>query len=161
MNRDTRYEPYHIIQRKTRKGKKVFYVRFFDQKTGRTLTERSSGQTSRSAAVRWAEVEMEKIRSKSQKAQTLEALAEGFWDWEAPYARGKSISHGTLDIAEANTKNHILPRWGSTNVADITAAEIDTWILTMQEKKELAPETANKILQTGVRQFRRTEGVSD
>ena len=99
MNQDTRYEPYHIIQRKTRKGKKVFYVRFFDQKTGRTLTERSSGQTSRSAAVRWAEVEMEKIRSKSQKAQTLEALAEGFRDWEAPYARGRrargtSISHG-------------------------------------------------------------------
>jgi hypothetical protein len=94
---------------------------------------------------------MGRIRSKSQKAQTLEVLADGFWDWEAPYARcgrarGKSISHGTLDIAEANTKNHILPRWGQTNVADLTAAEIDTWILTIQEEKELAPETGNKIL---------------
>ena len=150
---DSRYQPYHVIERRTRKGKKVFYVRFVDEKTGGTLKERSSGQTSRSAAVRWAEAEMEKIRSGSQRAQTLDALADGFWDWDAPYARGrkargKSISHGTLDIAEANTKNHILPRWGKTNVADITAAEIDTWILTIQEEKDLAPETVNKILQT-------------
>lgn len=153
MNQDERYHPYHVIERRTRKGKKVFYVRFVDEKTGRTIKERSSGQTSRSAAIRWAEVEMEKIRSRSQRAQTLDVLADGFWDWDSPYARGrrargKSISHGTLDIAEANTRNHIIPRWGKTNVADITAAEIDTWILTIQEEKDLASETVNKLLQT-------------
>ena len=76
MNQETRYEPYHIIQRKTRKGKKVFYVRFLDQKTGRTLTERSSGQTSRSAAVRWAEAEMEKVRARSENAGTVQSLAD-------------------------------------------------------------------------------------
>ncbi len=153
MNQDTRYEPYHIIQRKTRKGKKVFYVRFLDQKTGRTLTERSSGQTSRSAAVRWAEAEMEKIRDRSESAGTVESLADGFWDWDAPYARGrrargKPISHGTLDVAESNTRNHIIPRWGSTHVSDITAAEIDTWILSLEEEKGLSAATVNKLLQT-------------
>jgi hypothetical protein len=122
MNHDTRYEPYLVIQRKTRKGKKVFYVRFLDQKTGKTLKERSSGQTSRSAAVRWAEEEMEKIRERSEDAGTIGSLADGFWDWEAPYARGrrargKPISHGTLDFAESNIRNHII-RGGVTSASD-------------------------------------------
>ena len=37
MNQDTRYEPYHIIQRKTRKGKKVFYVRFLSSTSTRSF----------------------------------------------------------------------------------------------------------------------------
>jgi hypothetical protein len=122
MNHDSRYEPYLVIQRKTRTGKRIFYVRFLDQKTGRTLTQRSSGQASRSAAVRWAEEEMEKIRKRSEDAATLGSLADHLWDREAPYAwgrraRGKPISHGTLDVAESNTRNHII-RGGVTSASD-------------------------------------------
>jgi hypothetical protein len=40
MSQETRYHPYHVIERRTRKGLKVFYVRFGDEATGRTLKER-------------------------------------------------------------------------------------------------------------------------
>lgn len=120
MKGETRYQPYHIIKRKTRKGKTLFYVRFVDTRTGRTIKEKASGQTSRTAAVRWAEVEYQKMQDSVVEAQTVSAIADGFWDWDASYARGrrargKSISHGTLDVARSNTENHIIPdgeiRW--------------------------------------------------
>lgn len=153
MTRETRYQPYHIIKRKTRKGKTLFYVRFVDPRTGRTIKERASGQTSRTAAVRWAEVEYQKMQESIVEAQTVSAIADGFWDWDASYARGrrargKSISHGTLDVARSNTENHIIPRWGDTLVSEITAAEVDEWVLSLHGKRQLSTGTITKILQT-------------
>jgi integrase len=153
MTQETRYQPYQIIRRKSRKGKTVFYVRFVDTRTGRTIKEKSSGQTSRTAATRWAEVEYQKMQDSIVEAQTVSAIADGFWDWDAPYARGrrargKSISHGTLDVAHSNTENHIIPRWGETLVSEITAAEVDEWILSLHGKRQLSTGTITKILQT-------------
>lgn len=152
MREETKYQPYRVIKRKTRKGKTVFYVRFVDQESGEILKECSSRQTSRGAATRWAERELDKIQNQFEDAQTLASVADGFWDWDATYARGrrargKTLSRGTLDTAESNTRNHILPRWGHLRVTEITTAEIDTWILGLQEEKNLSSATVNKILQ--------------
>ena len=152
MIEEPRYQPYRVIKRKTRKGKTVFYVRFIDLKTGEVVKECSSRQTSRGAATRWAERELEKVQEQTKDAETLSSVADGFWDWDATYARGrrarsKSLSRGTLDTAESNTRNHIIPRWGDLRVTEITTAEIDTWILGLQEEKDLAASTVNKILQ--------------
>ena len=153
MTERQRFEPYHVIKRKTRKGKVAYYVRFVDPQTGNTIRERSSGQTSRSAAGRWAEAELAKVSANVEGTGTVRTLAEGFWKWDAPYARGrrargKSISRGFLDISESYTRNHIIPRWGDTEVSDITAAEIDTWVLELHDRKSLSSATVNKILQT-------------
>jgi integrase len=152
MLEEPRYQPYRVIKRKTRKGKTVFYVRFIDLKTGEVVKECSSRQTSRGAATRWAELELEKVQEQVKDAETLASLVDGFWDWDATYARGrrargKSLSRGTLDNAESNTRNHVLPRWGDFRVTEITTAEIDTWILGLQDEKGLAASTVNKILQ--------------
>ena len=66
--------PFPRNRAKDSQRKKVFSVRFVDQKAGRTLKERSSGQTSRSAAVRCAEAEIEKIWSKSGPLSTSDIL---------------------------------------------------------------------------------------
>jgi integrase len=58
------------------------------------------------------------------------------------------ISHGTLDVARSNTENHIIPRWGDTLVSEITAAEVDEWILSLHGKRQLSTGTITKILQT-------------
>lgn len=152
MSSKNQYEPYYLIKRKNRKGKSQYYVRFIDQETGKTIKEWASGETSKGAAGRAAELELEKIQEQVKEAATLGSLAEGFWDWDATYARGrrargKSISHGTLDTAESNTRIHIVPRWGDIKVTEITSAEIDNWILGLPVEKNLAAATVNKILQ--------------
>ena len=152
MKRNGQYDSYYLIKRKNRKGKSQYYVRFIDQQTGEKIKEWASGETSQGAASRAAELELEKIQEQVKDAETLASIAEGFWDWDATYARGrrargKSISHGTLDTAESNTRMHIVPRWGDMKVTDITAAEIDMWILGLQDEKDLASATVNKILQ--------------
>ena len=78
MNDDSRCQPYRVIKRKTRKGKTIFYVRFIDQQTGEILKEYSSRQTSRGAATRWAECELEKIQEQTKDAETLASAAGGF-----------------------------------------------------------------------------------
>ena len=77
MIEEPRYQPYRVIKRKTRKGKTVFYVRFIDQKTGEVVKECPSRQTSRGAATRWAERELEKIQEQVKDAETLSSVADG------------------------------------------------------------------------------------
>ena len=40
-----------------------------------------------------------------------------------------------------------MPRWSDLQVTEITTAEIDTWMLGLQDEKGLATSTVNKILQ--------------
>ena len=114
--------------------RKLYYARILDTKTGRVVRTVSTKKTSYVGAVRWMDQYLQREHEQYQKAKnivTVEELPRGFWKMDAPYARGrlsrgKSISHGHLDIGEGYTRNHIIPVWGSRRVNEVTAGEIGT-----------------------------------
>ena len=72
------------------------------------------GETFHTAVSCEAKAEFEKIQEQAKDAETLASFAIGYWIWDATYARGrrarrKSLSPGTLDTAESNTRDHIIP----------------------------------------------------
>jgi integrase len=145
--------PYSIHKRPTKKkNRHIYYVKFRDTDTGKYTTAVSSGCTRRDDAVRWAEARL--VSGVGRRSDvTFRDYATGFWDRCGRYAqgrivRGKSISSGTLEIADANTKNHLIPMWGDMNLSTLTMAKIDSWIIQLHGRKSLNPATINKLLQT-------------
>jgi integrase len=145
--------PYSIQKRPTKKkNKHVFYVKFRDRDTGEYTTAVSSGCTRRDDAVRWAEARLVSGLVRSSDV-TFRGYATGFWDRGGRYAQGrivpgKSISSGTLEIAEANTKNHLIPMWGHMKLSKLTMGKIDSWVIQLHGRNSLKPPTINKLLQT-------------
>lgn len=126
--------PYSIQKRPTRRrNRSIFYVKFRDAATGEYRTAVSSGCTRRDDAVRWAE---SRLRSGlgSRSGPVFRDYASGFWERDGRYAqgrivRGKSMSSGTLEIAEANTRNHLIPKWGDVKLSSLSAGEIDRYLM--------------------------------
>ncbi len=84
---------------------------------------------------------------------TLGEYAKGFWSVDGAYAQSRmahlySCSRGYLDIAESNTRNHILPAWGEHRLKDLTPGRIDAWVVRLCREGAIAPATVNKLLQT-------------
>jgi hypothetical protein len=51
----SRFSDFHIYSRKNSKGKKLYYARFLDPVTGKTICSRPTGQSNKIAATRVAE----------------------------------------------------------------------------------------------------------
>ena len=130
----------------------MFYVKFRDPETDEYLNAVSSGCTIEADAVRWAEKRVNAGLVGSKNPRFREYI-EGFWDRGGRYAQGriareKSISNGTLEIAEGNTTNHLVPKWGDLKLQAMTAGKIDAWVIDLHNNSELEAATINKLLQT-------------
>ncbi len=145
--------PYSVQKRPTtRKNRSIFYVKFRDAETGEYGTAVSSGCSRRDDAVRWAEQRLASGVGQHSGVRFRD-YAAGFWDRDGRYAqgrivRGKSISSGTLEIAEANTRNHLIPRWGNLKLSALNAGQIDLWVIHLHNTASLQSATINKLLQT-------------
>jgi integrase len=54
---------------------------------------------------------------------------------------GENHKRKTKKLYESNLKNHIIPKWGSYQIRDIFAAEVEEWL----ERLSLAPGSRAKI----------------
>ena len=73
------HKPFHLYQRKMKKGKPIFYLQFYDE-TGVRLPGKSSGQTSRAAAETWAHEQL-KQGNVGKKDQKFSVFSENWFDW--------------------------------------------------------------------------------
>jgi hypothetical protein len=143
--------PYSIHSRPTKKKNRRIYYAVFRNETGAYGTAMSTGSTRRDDAVRWCEARLKEVRDRSEKV-TLAEYAEGFWRTDAPFAQdraahGRAVSNGYLDISEGYARKHLLPKWGSRQLRELTTKAIDDWVVELHRRAELAPATINKILQ--------------
>jgi len=148
---ERRKNPYSIHKRPTkRKNRHVHYARFRDE-SGKYTSAISTGCFNRDDAVRWCEKRL--VERREHKASiTLKDFAEGFWKpsgsyAEAKVARGFTLSAGTLYVAKLTTNKHIIPKWGSWLLRDLSAAKLDAWIIQLRKSGELASASINHILQ--------------
>jgi len=145
--------PYSIQKRPTtKKNRFIYYAKFRDSETDGYQSAISTGYTRRDDAIRWCE---ERLRNGTNaKARIkLSEYVQGFWDIDGRYAlgkiaRGHTISNGYLEIAESNTRNHLIPAWGGLAIGSLTAGKIDSWVINLRNSSGLAPATINKLLQT-------------
>lgn len=101
--------------------------------------------------MRWCEARLRKAHERETNI-TLAEYAEGFWRPDAPFAldraaHGRAVTNGYLDISEGYTRKHLLPKWGSLELRDLSVKAIDEWIVELHRCAVLAPATINKILQ--------------
>ncbi len=155
---ERRSQPYTVFPRTLAK-KRIYYAQFRDPETGARRSAVSTGCTRADDAVRWCERRLLEEKERAQREAdaakhiTLAAYASGFWSSTGAYAQSRSArlfscSKGYLEIAEGNTRNHILPVWGEWRLRDITTGKLDSWIVGLVRAGRLAPATINKILQT-------------
>jgi len=136
--------PYSIQKRPTtKKNRFIYYAKFRDSETDGYQSAISTGYTRRDDVIRWCE---ERLRNGTNaKARIkLSEYVQGFWDIDGRYAlgkiaRGHTISNGYLEIAESNTRNHLIPAWGGLAIGSLTAGKIDSWVINLRNSSGLAP----------------------
>jgi hypothetical protein len=149
---------YSFIKRRC-KQKSIYYARFRDPGSGQRLSAISTGCTRQDDAIRWCENHLEERTRAEEEAKektqhiTFAEFARDFWSTEGAYAQSRvahlfTCSRGYLDIAESNTRNHLLPAWGSCRLKDLSPGKIDRWVVRLCRDGTLAPATVNKLLQT-------------
>lgn len=145
--------PYSLHTRPTTSNRnRPMYYAVFRNETGAYGSAVSTGCTRKDDAVRWCELAMRR-RKEQRESITLAQYAEGFWMKDAPFAtdraaHGRAVSNGYLDIADGNTRKHLLPTWGSERLLDLSAKRLDAWLVELYRNGEVAPATINKLLQT-------------
>jgi hypothetical protein len=77
--------PYSIQKRITsKKNRSVYYVQFRDSETAQYMTAVSSGKSSKSKAMNWADEQIKsgRVIASDKKNITFETYATEFWDWD-------------------------------------------------------------------------------
>jgi len=146
---------YHLHKRPTtKKNKFIYYVQFIDE-SGRRSTARSTGQTSRAAAERWAQAQLKNGASADKRDITFANFAENFWEWgkckylRVQHARGKKLSHRYADEMRSLLNHYLLPFFGKYRMRQITRALGDDWLIWLNENpgvsgKHLSATTINR-----------------
>ena len=65
-------------------------------------------------------------------------------DWAARWLPTLDIDLRTFGNYDGNLRNHIVPRWGSTSLAELSTLEITGWIKELGA--EYAPTTVSSIV---------------
>jgi hypothetical protein len=149
------HKPYYFIKRHDRltNGKPTYYVRFRDD-AGDILPWRSTGETSKTRAELWALEQYKNNTIAVRESLTFGSFASNWWVWDkcdyirGKLARGQRISQAYAENQRRNLEHHILPAFKGKILSKITAQMIETWLMTLREKKKLAPVTCNHILAT-------------
>ncbi len=139
-------QKYTLLPFTTKDGKIIYYVRFFDPRTGRR-TKVSSGETTKGRAHTFAE---NLLGESSAQAPRLEDYARGFFKWGTcpwilrQHAKGHSFSQYQAKTRRAHLDNHILPRFGKKRLSDLTRPVIENWLIGLP----LSNQSKNHILYT-------------
>lgn len=144
------HQPYTLIQRKRKSGKSVYYVRFRGQ-DGERLAWKSTGQTSKAAARRWADEYLRQGLVPGNDKITLRHLTERVWSWDSDYvknlrAKGRQIGQSYVSIQRSNMENHVLPALGDKPVGKLTRADVERWQIEKLEEGKLSARTINHAL---------------
>jgi integrase len=138
--------PFSLYPRARKKGKPMIYVRFRGP-DGEWLPGRSSGQTSRDAAKRWAMKEIMDSNVVVRENVKFSEYADGFFDWEGTYVKRArtrqrkssrklgltNMGHTHADKMNAFLKNHLIPYFGDKRLSNFTSEDIEQWIDYMLE----------------------------
>ena len=146
-------KPYSLQKRKNTKGKTIYYVQFWDKRQKKYLTAKSSGQTSKAAAEKWAMQYIEGGGVNPNMNQTLESFAKDIFEKDGEYHQNnkafrKSIGIRYLRNQKAYCINHIFPAIGEIKLKDISSECIDKFALSLLNEKGLSASTTNHILST-------------
>lgn len=144
--------PFSIYPRGRKSGKPVFYVRF-KRLDGSLSSGRSSGKTSRDAAIAWAleEITSGRLAPTVGSSPTLNQWAKGFFGVGGRYdqakrARGHQLSATYLKNCEQTLAKHVLPVFGRRNLDTIRAIELEHFFLRLYRTEGYAGSTVNNIL---------------
>lgn len=152
------HKPFNLYRRPTCNGKCINYVQFYDD-TGKRLTAKSTGQTSKAAAESWAYEQLKNGHIITKKNITFGQYARDWWVWDrclyikSRLARGANISRGYADSMRTYLEQHILPSFGNSRLQKITPEMIEQWLMDLKEKPgkngvPLSPTTVNHCLRT-------------
>ncbi|GAB6091398.1 tyrosine-type recombinase/integrase [Spirochaeta dissipatitropha] len=142
-------QPFSLQKRTTKKGH-VYYVQFWLEDDERYTTAKSTGQSNKTAATRWAIEFLNSGGLVTKKNITLAEFCRGFFHEDGEYARyersrGKGIGTTHLNNQVAHLNNHIVPALGSKKLKSIKRGVIEKFRDTLMQKG-LSPSTVNHIL---------------
>lgn len=141
-------QPYTIYKRSLKSGKKVYYYQTYDQK-GKRTNPRSTGQTTKAAALHYIQNLIKNDLLIPNKRIRLSEFIKDWWIWErCPYvrrqiARGKVIGRRYVDQQYKLLKKHILPYFGERYLDSIESIEIEKWMFHLRDSIGLSSKTVN------------------
>ncbi len=133
-----------------RKRGEYWYYRTFDD-SGKEIS-RSTGQTSKGAAINWLNEQVQKGNIVAGNNLTFGKYASNWWIWDkcnyikAKLLRGSRISRNYADAQRSYLEHHILPYFGNIKLTKIKTKDIETWLLNLKNNTSLSPTTINHCL---------------
>src|SRR5208337_2425699 len=105
---------YSLLARKTKHGKTIYYVRFWLDNERIYTTPKSSGQTSKVGARRWADGCLRNGNIITKECTAFDAFAANFFTIDSEYInhlrlRRKAIEAAHLKDAQAQLDNYAIP----------------------------------------------------
>jgi integrase len=137
-------EKYKLLPVETKKGRTVYYVRFYNPRTGK-MTKVSSGETTAGRARTFADKLLAEGIGSSPR---LEDYAKDFFKWSVcpwikrQHAKGRQFGEYQAKTRRAHLDNYIIPQFGKKRLADLTRPMIENWLVGL----ELENQTKNHIL---------------
>jgi integrase len=130
-----------------RKGQKIWYFYYYYAEGKRS--SRSTGESLKYEAERYAAGFVRKISGQSTERIRLLEFASGFFDQAGGWVRSQKARNRTFGshqstVRTGHLKNYVLPKFGSRFVDDIASGEIDSWLLNLP----VANGTKNAIIST-------------
>jgi hypothetical protein len=146
---------YSIQKRATsKKNRSIYYIQFRDTETAQYMTAVSSGKSSKSDAMNWADEQIRsgKVIASNKKNISFETFATEFWDWDkSPYVRGKlargqQIGHTHVKTSAGYIARHVIPAFKGRMLGSITPADLETWLLALKKKGDLKAKSINLLI---------------
>lgn len=141
------------LHKRKRKGAKAYYYYTTYDQQGKLTKERSTGQTTKTAAEAYCNELDRRGLLIPGEVKTFLDYAENWWIWDKcdyikdRIRRKRNITPGYADVQRGYLKNHITPTFGKYLMDRITPSMIDDWLFYLiGPEKKLAQKTANNIL---------------
>jgi len=119
-------KPFTVFKRK---NSRIYYAQF-KLPSGQWSAAKSTGETSKGSAERWAIEYLSAGQIVVKETVTLAEFSKDFFSWEAPWATnkrvtGKRISRHHCQDCAGLLENHILPRLGKMKLTHINETVIE------------------------------------
>ena len=137
-------QKYTLLPFTTKDGKIIYYVRYYDPRTGKR-TKVSSGETTKGLARAFAE---DHLGESSGQSPRLEDYARDFFKWgvcswiKRQHAKGRPFGQYQAKTRRAHLDKYIIPQFGKKRLADLTRPQIENWLISL----ELSNQTKNHLL---------------